>query len=241
MAFARYNEPEIDVTHNDKFFPGFIVRLEHAAPTKSSLFASIQYRYLTGTYDYSGYLQDNFGRRWTYHDSGMPKSKQDAEILIGGYIKSGDADIHYKLIGGLRYENMTDNGYTVNRAFYQRTRDSYFGVIGAGIRGDFASYRYLEFMIKAKPLISSNHHSRLSDLGGIFANSGTIKQKQPGGFGAEISLEYVYEMLWFNPYISFTKIESTKWTDFNAGALRGRIQEPANTMTEFGINLGVRF
>ena len=112
----------------------------------------------------------------------------------------------------------------------------------------FEEYRILELAVKAKPLFWSRHDSHLSDLGGVWSNAPTMQQRQPRGFKFDLSVDYQYEMLWFEPYVSYTKISATEWDDFSFGPnwrgkplFSGRIQEPANITTEFGINIGIRF
>lgn len=236
FATVRYVEPDIGVTHNGRFFPGLVAKLALEDPDQLPIFASARYKHQSGTYDYSGYIQDLAGVRTPYYDSALPQSKYDLEFLAG-YLNNT-----FKVFGGAQYENWTDKAYTVNRNFYKRARESWYGVVGAAAKLAWEDYRSLELVIKAKPLISGDHYSRLSDMGCIFENVGTTRNNQSRGFRFEISFEYQYEMLFLEPYFSYTRIPATKFVYFDAApGISGRIQEPANTSAEFGVNMGIRF
>jgi hypothetical protein len=237
MATSDYTEPDIGVKHSGFYFPGLVVKLALEDPDRLPFFASLRYKYQQGTYNYDGYLQDLAGRRITYSDTALPVSKYDVELLVGA-IRG-----RFRAFTGIQYESYTDKGFTTNPHFYQRTRESVYGILGFGAKHTWEPYRSAELVVKAKPLLSGSHSSRMSDLGGVWTQAGTIKKDQSKGFRAEISVEYQYEMLWIEPYFSYTRLAATDSARFSIanGALTGQIKEPLNTTAEFGINIGIRF
>ena len=236
MSQVEYNEPDIGVSHNITYFPGLVAKISIENPNEFMFFTQASYKYLSGKYDYNGYVQDMAGRRRDYNESALPVSKHDFEAVVGTFAGS------FRLFAGVQYELYNDDGYQVNDYFYKRTRSSYYGVIGAGVRKEWEDYRSLELVVKAKPLLQSYHDSRLSDLGGMFADVPTLHQKQESGFRFDVSVIYQYEMLWVEPYFSYTGISETEKTAFcMGGGLCGTAQEPANKTIEFGVNIGIRF
>jgi len=237
MAYANYSEPTIGVSHKSTYFPGMVAKIAIEQPAEFAFFSQIQYKYQSGSYDYDGYIQYLDGSKRSYHDTALPNSKQGGEFIIGSYV--GDV---LKLFVGMEYENIVDDGFTASPYFYQRTRDSFYGILGAGAYADFGFHKSLEIMVAAKPMMRSYHDSRLSDLGGIWADVPTMHQKQPHGLRFDISAKYRYENLWFQPYFQYTSIGGTKYDKFClSNGLCGRISEPENQTTEIGINMGVWF
>lgn|GEM_PF-1778646 len=236
MATSEYTEPDIGVTHNAIYFPGLVAKIAMENPDKIPVFASLRYRYQNGTYNYNGYLQDLSGRRTSYSETALPVAKYDAEFLAGAL------NGRFRAFAGVQYENYMDNGYTINRNFYKRTRESVYGVLGVGAKHHWENYRSLELVLKAKSLVKGTHESRMSDLGGVWKGAGTISKDQSDVLRFEVSAEYQYEMLWIEPYFSHTQISATKDATFTlSNGTTGRISEPANTTVEFGINIGIRF
>ena len=236
LAFSKYTEPSIDISHKTTYFPGFIAKLAIDNPEILPFFAMAQYKNQSGTYNYYGYIQDLRGKRMTYSDSALPVSKQDFEFISGPIFGM------VKLFSGIQYEHYTDRAYTTNDYFYKRERQSWYWIAGAGIRYKLEDYRIIDLTGKAKPLIWSRHDSHLSSLGGVWSNAPTIKQKQPHGFRFDLSAKYQYEMLWIEPYFSHTRIGATEFESFTFGSgFKAKIQEPANRTNEIGINIGIRF
>jgi len=237
LAISDYSEPDIGVTHSNYYFPGFVIRAALENPDRMPVFASLRYKYQSGTYNYNGYIQNLGGQRTRYSETALPVSKYDIEFLAGA------VNNRFRGFIGLQYERYDDKAHTVNGYFYKRTRESLYGVLGFGAKHTWEEYRSAELVVKAKPLISGEHSSRLSDLGSVWTSVGTIKKDQSRGFRFEVSVEYNYEMLWIEPYISYTRIAATEIVAFSMtpSPLVGRINEPLNVTTEFGINIGIRF
>jgi len=238
-----YNEPDIKVSHTGSYFPGLVARIDFDEPKSERLFASAEYKYLHGTYDYDGYVQTLGGAKHPYSNAALPQAKQTASALAGFYFGGPDNAVRFKLMAGAAYETTADNAYEVDRYFYKRSRNTLFGVIGVSARKMWEPYRSLEIGILAKPVISSSQTSRFADLGGIWATAPLVRQSEYG-WGAEVFATYKYESLWFRPYVSYVALGATDWTHFTIGPnseMAARAKEPANQTIEFGIDLGVWF
>ncbi|MCL1902743.1 MAG: hypothetical protein FWG18_03925, partial [Alphaproteobacteria bacterium] len=244
FSMFYYSEPDIDVSHTGTYFPGFVGRIEFDNPSAARVYARAGYTYQTGKYDYNGYVQSFSGVRRPYTEAALPQTKQTFEFMGGAYVGNLNRNILVKLIGGVEFEQTTDNAYTANKYFYKRARDTYFGMIGIGLCSDIAHNKSFEFRALGGTAVSGYHTTRLSDVGGIFASAPELRQKQTGGLRINLSATYKYEKLWFQPYATHTRLGATATDKFCVTtncAVTATVNEPANQTTEFGINLGVWF
>jgi len=242
MSRLNYREPDINISHRDSYVPGFTARIVFDQRDTMAFYGYLTGKYQSGTYDYQGYSQNLAGIRTPLSMSDLPKVQSDAEVGFGHYVWSFPADISLKLFGGIQYEHIDDQAYTVNRTFYGRTRDSWFGVIGMGINKKIGERRQVGIMLKAKPVIASWHEANLSDVGGVYADVPAIRQRQPRGFRFGASINYQDKYFWFEPYLVTTNLSATKPDNFCLTPnVCGTIHEPSNTSLEMGMNMGIYF
>ena len=236
FGFGSYRETT-DVTHNTNWFPGIFARASIQDSTGGiPMFAFAQFVYQRGTYKYSGYIQDILGVRHNFSVGGLSTTKQTTTIGFGNTFSN------FSVFVGAEHEIHIDSGYKNVPEFYRRTRESLFGMMGAGFKHNFNNQRSKEITIRGMYLIDGTHQSRISDAGGIWGPVGTINKNIPGAWRISADVILRHDKLWFMPYVTYTRTQATNWYHMPmAYGLSGQIQEPRNTTLEFGINIGIRF